>query len=182
MLSRTQKIHDYMASCDVVFFLSRASQFLDKTDLSLLDELLPAKGIKHLILVATHFSGAVGDDFICHPSLTVAEHSIKDRLTHRAHELLERIAAQRKQSGYTDLATLLRASATPIFMCSHAHYFATQPPERWDRFQRMRYQNFAYLAEYVWSGYLPTLADWQRLAGFDALHDAFAAARADKGA
>ena len=178
--SRTQKIRDYMASCDVVFFLSRASQFLDETDLSLLDEQLPAKGVKHLILVATHFGGAVSDDYICHPSLTVAEHSLKERLTHRAHELLERIAAQREQSGCTDLADLLRVSAMPIFMCSYAHAFATQPPERWSRFQRIIYQQFADLAEGVWGGQPPTPADWQRLAGFDALHDAFAAARADK--
>lgn len=182
VISRTQKARDYLARCDVVFFLSWSGQFLDKIDMELISAQLPAKGVKRLILVATHFSGAVGDDYICHPSLTVAEYSIKDRLTHRAHEMFERIAAQHKQSGYSDLAALLRASAIPIFMCSHAHGFATQPPEHWDRFQRMRYQQFADLAEDAWGGYLPTLADWQRLAGFDALHDAFAAARADKGA
>jgi hypothetical protein len=182
VISRTQKARDYLARCDVVFFLSWSGQFLDKIDMELISAQLPSKGVKRLILVATHFGGAVGDDYICHSSLTVAEHSIKERLTHRSHEMLERIAAQREQSGYTDLAALLRASATPLFMCSHAHGFATQPPEHWDRFQRMRYQNFVYQAEYAWGGYLPTPADWQRLAGFEALHDAFAAARADKGA
>lgn len=182
VISRTQKARDYLARCDVVFFLSWSGQFLDKIDMELISAQLPAQGFKRLILVATHFSGAVGEDYIGHPSLTVAEYSIKDRLTHRSHEMLERIAAQHMQSGYSDLAALLRASAIPIFMCSHAHGFATQPPEQWDRFQRMRYQQFADLAEDAWGGYLPTLADWQRLAGFDALHDAFAAARADKGA
>lgn len=42
--SRSQKTRDYMANCDVVFFLSRCSQFLDKSDVGLLGEQLPGKG------------------------------------------------------------------------------------------------------------------------------------------
>lgn len=182
VISRTQKTRDYLARCDVVFFLSSASRFLAEIDMELISTQLPANGVQRLILVATYFSGAVGEDYICHSSLTVAERSLKGRLTHRAHEMLERIAAQREQSGCTDLAALLRASYMPIFMYSHAHAFATQPPENWSRSQPIRYQQFADLAEDAWGGQLPTTADWQRLAGFDALHDAFAAARADKGA
>lgn len=182
VISRTQKTRDYLARCDVVFFLSSASRFLAEIDMELVSAQLPAEGVKRLILVATYFGGAVSEDYICHPSLTDAERNLKGRLANRAHEMLERIAAQREQSGNTDLAALLRASAMPIFMCSHAHAFATQPPENWSRSQPIRYQQFADLAEDAWGGQLPTPADWQRLAGFDALHDAFAAARAGKGA
>ena len=44
--SRTDRTRQFIELCDVVFFLSRASQFLDKNDLRLLTSQLPQKGVK----------------------------------------------------------------------------------------------------------------------------------------
>ena len=51
-----------MAHCDVVFFLSRASQFLDQSDMDLLARQLPGNGVKRMVLVAGSWMG---------PSLTM---------------------------------------------------------------------------------------------------------------
>ena len=48
--SRTDKTKQFMEVCDVVFFLSRASNFLDQTDMDLLTSQLPQKGVKRLVL------------------------------------------------------------------------------------------------------------------------------------
>lgn len=180
VISRAQKVRDHLARCDVVFFLSWSGQFLDKIDMELISAQLPAQGFKRLILVASQFDSAVCDYGFAHPSLADSERTLIECFTHRAREMLERIAAQREQSGYTDLAALLRTSATPLFMGKCAHVIATQPPERWGRDECYLHEQFADMVKYVWGGQPPTPTDWQRLSGFDALHDAFAAVRAEK--
>jgi len=51
--SRTDKTREFIEKCDVVFFLSRASQFLSKQDMELLETQLPQKGVAHMILICS---------------------------------------------------------------------------------------------------------------------------------
>jgi len=59
--SRTQRTREFMEVCDVVFFLSQAGSFLDKSDWDLLSAQLPQKGVKKLVLIASKYDSGIRD-------------------------------------------------------------------------------------------------------------------------
>ncbi len=59
--SRTIRTKEFMEICDVVFFLSPSGYFLDQNDWTLLSSQLPQKGVKKLVLVASHYDSAIRD-------------------------------------------------------------------------------------------------------------------------
>lgn len=62
ILSRSQKTNDFLIQCDLVFLLSVASQFLNRDDLSLLKNTLPAEAVQEAVLVGTKFDQALLED------------------------------------------------------------------------------------------------------------------------
>jgi len=178
--SRTQKTREFMARCDVVFFLSRCGQFLDQSDMELLAGQLPNKGVKRLILVACQFDSAILDDGYDRASLAETEANLKTRLSRHAGAQLERLATVREQQEAPDVAALLRQTKTPLFASSYAHGFAAWPAERWSRSMQHAHNELTALAEECWGGYAFTSEDWFRLGNFEVLTAAYAAARADK--
>ena len=50
-----------MEVCDVVFFLSQAGSFLDKSDWTLLSSQLPQKGVNRLVLIASKYDSGIRD-------------------------------------------------------------------------------------------------------------------------
>lgn len=61
IVSRTIQTKEFMNVCDVVFFLSQTSSFLDMSDWVLLTSQLPQKGVKRLILVGSKYDSGVRD-------------------------------------------------------------------------------------------------------------------------
>ena len=59
--SRTMRTREFMELCDVVFFLSQSSSFLDNNDWELLSAQLPQKGVKRLALIASKYDSGVRD-------------------------------------------------------------------------------------------------------------------------
>lgn len=59
--SRTIRTKEFMEICDVVFFLSQAGSFLDKSDWTLLSSQLPQKGVKRLVLIASKYDSGIRD-------------------------------------------------------------------------------------------------------------------------
>ena len=59
--SRTIRTKEFMEVCDVVFFLSQAGSFLDKSDWILLSSQLPQKGVKKLVLIASKYDSGIRD-------------------------------------------------------------------------------------------------------------------------
>jgi len=175
--SRTQKTREYMAQCDVVFFLSRCSQFLDQSDIDLLAGQLPGNGVKRMVLVAGQFDGALSDDGYDRDSLADTERNIKTRLTRRADAEMEKLAAQK---GDAHIATLLRGLKTPIFASTYAHGFASLDKARWGKGMQHMHGQLLDMADSTWDGYCFTQQDWQRIGNFDALKIAYNTARADK--
>ena len=175
--SRTQKTREYMAQCDVVFFLSRCSQFLDKSDMDLLAGQLPGNGVKRMVLVAGQFDGALLDDGYGHDSLADTERNLTTRLTRRASTEMEKLAAQK---GDSHVATLLRSLKTPIFASTYAHGFASQNEASWGKGMQHMHGQLLDMADSRWDGYHFTQQDWQRIGNFEALKTAYNTARADK--
>ena len=182
VLSRTQKAREYMANCDVVFFLSRCSQFLDQSDMDLLARQLPGKGVKRMVLVAAQFDSALLDDGFQRDSLTTTEHNLKKRLGQRALNEINKLADMRAQHRKISLADMLRKMTTPIFASTYAHGFAHWPKERWSQSSSMQnvHTRMTEMANEFWGGQPLTEQDWHRIGNFGELQAAFDAARQDK--
>lgn len=177
--SRSQKTRDYIANCDVVFFLSRCSQFLDESDVRLLSEQLPGKGVKRLVLVAGQFDSTLLDDGYDRTSLAETEANIRRRLQRGASEKVNELVKQRRERGQDRLAEVLTQLAEPVFASTFAYGFANWPEEKWGNSMRHTHGQLQEMAEECWDEPI-TPAQWLRLANFDALTGAYQQARRDR--
>ena len=177
--SRSQKTRDYMANCDVVFFLSRCSQFLDESDVGLLGEQLPGKGVKRLVLVAGQLDSTLLDDGYDRASLAETEANIRRRLQRGASDKVNELVKQRRERGQERLAEVLTQLAEPVFASTFAYGFANWPEEKWGNSMRHTHGQLQEMAEECWGE--PIIPEqWLRLANFDALTGAYQQARRDR--
>lgn len=177
--SRSQKTRDYMANCDVVFFLSRCSQFLDESDVKLLSEQLPNKGVKRLVLVGGQFDSAILDDGYDRDSLAETENNIRRRLQRGASEKVTELVKRRRESGQARLAAVLEQLAEPVFASTFAYGFAMWPQERWGSSMRHTYSQLQDMAEECWDEPI-TAIQWHQIANFEVLTKAYHQARKDR--
>lgn len=178
--SRSQKTRDSMANCDVVFFLSRCSQFMDESDHRLLSEQLPGKGVKRLVLVAGQFDSAILDDGYDRSSLQETERNITDRLQRGVREKVDKLVKLKTDAQQTALAEILGQLAFPVFSSTFAHGFAHWPEVRWSDSMKHMHTQLTDLAADAWKEGRFDRDDWQRIANFDALKLAYQHARQDR--
>lgn len=180
VVSRTERTKEEMSRSDVVFFLSRCSQFLDQSDMSLLSEQLPGKGVKRLVLVGGQFDSAILDEGENRKSLEDTEQHIQKRLSSRACKEMEALAAKAEELN-PDRAKLLRTLRSPILSSTYAYNFANFPEEQWSENAGMKhvYEQLVETAEYDWNSKW-THADWVRIANFEPLQEAYHKARNEK--
>jgi len=180
VISRTQKTKEEMARCDVVFFLSRASQFLDQSDIHLLTDQLPQGGVERLYLIAGQYDSAILDDGFNKESLSECETNLQNRLNKRAVKELGDLADKKRKAGHEHLADLLENLVKPIVSSTFAHGFATWDVSKWDATMQHVHTELKEMAEKDWDEYQFTLQDWQRIANFDVLRDKYQIARLEK--
>lgn len=180
VVSRTQRTKEEMANSDVVFFLSRASNFLDASDIDLLGQQLPEAGIKRLILVAGQYDSAIEQDGYNRDSLESTEKNLTKRIGERAKTDLGKLAEMKEKAGQNQIASLLRSMTNPVFSSTYAYGFANWDKSKWNSGMQHLYQQLTEMAEDEWNGYQFTQNDWQRIAGFDPLIKAYEQAKADK--
>ena len=84
--SRTDRTRSFIKNCDVVFFLSKGSQFLDANDMQLLSKQIPQEGVANLILISSQFDAALLDELRKCGSLRATIDKIKPKLINRAKE------------------------------------------------------------------------------------------------
>ncbi|MFK3869459.1 dynamin family protein [Psychrobacter faecalis] len=179
VVSRTQRTKEEMASSDVVFFLSRASNFLDTTDTDLISRQLPDAGIKRLVLVAGQYDAAIEQDGYSRKSLIETEKNLHSRISKRAKEDISNLVSMKEQAGQNGVAHLLNSITQPLFSSTYAYGFANWDKANWNNGMQHDYKNLCELAEDEWS-YEFTQQDWQRIAGFEQLREAYNQARQDK--
>lgn len=168
VLSRTEKTREYMARCDVVFFLSRASQFLDASDQHLIASQLPQNGIKRLIVVAAQFDMAILDDGFNRKNLEACTSRLKERLARHAEKIFTNLAAQNEQIGKPKVAELLSGLDAPIFASTHAWQIANTAKEVWPAGVKHTHKELCELAQDCWNTELSE-QDWQELANWKPL-------------
>ena len=121
VISRTQKTRDFLELCDVVFFLSPASQFLDKNDVGLLRAQLPVKGVERLVLICSRFDDGLVDVIYDEDSLPDAIATVKCELQKQAKSIFTEQVTDCKNQGNDRLAALLSDCENPLFVSSLFH-------------------------------------------------------------
>ncbi|TWI73050.1 dynamin family protein [Desulfobotulus alkaliphilus] len=179
ILSRTEKTREYMARCDVVFFLSRAGQFLDASDTDLLARQLPGRGVKRMVLVAGQFDNVIYEDGPQRNSLEDCEKNLCTRLTRRAEDEMEKMARDFEMRERPALASLMRSMKTPVLSSTFAHGFASWPEDNWGKTMKHMHKLLQEMAEEEWNSRFSS-KDWQRISGFDLLQEHYQKARNEK--
>lgn len=82
--SRNDKTREFIEKCDVVFFLSRASQFLDKNDEKLVCNQLPQKGVEKIIMVCSRFDDGISDEIDNYDDIETTISEVQKKLTAHA--------------------------------------------------------------------------------------------------
>ena len=103
-----------MANSDVVFFLSRTSNFLDTSDTHLITSQLPEAGVKRLVLVAGQYDSAIEQDGYNKNSLADTETKLQQRIIKRSQVELEKIIKSKRDIGQHRIADLLAQIGDPI--------------------------------------------------------------------
>ena len=87
VMSRSDKTKQFMELCDVVFFLSKATGFLDRNDIDLMASQLPQKGVKKMVLICSRFDDGIRDTIWNNKSLGDAIENTRSKLSKYAREV-----------------------------------------------------------------------------------------------
>lgn len=134
IVSRTDKTRKFIEKCDVVFFLSPAGHFLDKSDIQLLVSQLPQKGVEKIIMLCSRFDqeidGVYNDNDL--ESLSDAIELTKEKLKNKA---VSTIKAKTMKS--PELAEKLEPCKNPIFFSSMCWNMSQKTSEEYDKYERL---------------------------------------------
>lgn len=140
--SRTDKTKQFMEVCDVVFFLSRGSNFLDQTDMDLLTAQLPQKGVNRLVLIASRYDEAVQDTIDDYDSLEETNVETKKILSRNAKlKMSQYIEALRNRSMNNEVLNVLEDCKKPIFVSSMAHNMSQKAVEKYTEDENLILRN-----------------------------------------
>ncbi len=128
IVSRTDRTRQFIELCDVVFFLSRTSQFLDKNDMRLLTSQLPQKGVKRVVMVGSQFDGAIHDNIYNCDSISEAITQTAEQLRDRARSIFSR--------NDTALGAVADSCRNPIFISAMCHNMSEKDSNEYDSQER----------------------------------------------
>ncbi|MDD5934036.1 MAG: dynamin family protein, partial [Clostridiales bacterium] len=111
--SRTAKTKDFMELCDVVFFLSKASSFMNHEDIDLFMNQLPNKGVKKMVFICSRFDDGLRDLIWSCDSITDAIKQLKQKLLTFGVSTINNY----KQMHYSNSA-LINQNFEPVFVSS----------------------------------------------------------------
>ncbi len=112
IISRGRRTKEFIGQCDVVFFLSFCSQFLDEEDMSLLAQNIPSKGVNEIYLIGSLFDSVMLDTYKDYPSIEALVLGATSKLNHQANKNFEKI----KDDSY--ISHVLEKSLPPTFISS----------------------------------------------------------------
>lgn len=146
--SRTDKTKQFIEMCDVVFFLSRASQFLDQSDIQLLTAQLPQKGVQKLVLIASKYDSGIADTIFDCDTIEEADVDNKRRLKKQANkcfnEVIDRYKERKEKEG---IVRILEECKNPIFISSMTYNMSKKQIEDYNEEEQNVYENLNYTDE-----------------------------------
>lgn len=151
IISRTIRTKEFIEVCDVVFFLSQATSFLDKSDWVLLSTQLPQKGSKQLVLIASKYDSAIrdilrhkeaGDDIFDEPidnenetdSIPEAKKLTTQKLNDRAkNQVTLFVNDLKKREATSELIDIVSGCEKPILISSIAYNMSNKSVADFDK-------------------------------------------------
>ncbi len=125
IVSRSRVTQQFMGQCDVIFFLSLCSQFLDASDMRLLAQNIPSRGIDDICLIGSLFDSVLLDEGGKYPDIGTAANALLTKLDQRAERDFTRIIAEIEERGEAAyMAEALRKSLPPLFISALAFNLA----------------------------------------------------------
>lgn len=142
--SRTDKTKQFIEVCDVVFFLSRASNFLDQTDMALLTSQLPQKGVNRLVLIGSRYDEGLQDTIFDFDSLEEADEDTKKSLRRVAAKNINVFINHLKQRNASDkLIRVIEECASPLFISSMAHNMSQKDEDSYAKDEQVVFENLS---------------------------------------
>ena len=140
--SRTDKTKQFIEMCDVVFFLSRASQFLDKSDVELLTSQLPQKGVKKLVFICSRYDDGLQDTIYDSDSLDQADVQTKVKLKRYASKTFENVIKELKtRNANNELINIIEECKAPLFISSMTHNMSKKTKNDFNEEEELVYNN-----------------------------------------
>lgn len=133
--SRTDRTREFIEKCDVVFFLSRGSQFLDTNDIKLISAQLPQKGVANLILICSQFDVALLDELRKCGSLRATIDKVKSKLIEHARETFSR---EIQNNSMAD--KFIANCSEPVFISSMINNMIDNPETEYSRNEAFVYK------------------------------------------
>lgn len=158
IISRTIRTKEFIEVCDVVFFLSQASSFLDNSDWKLLSSQLPQKGVKQLVLVASKYDSALRDVLRRKPddsddpfdksandnetdSIPAAKQMVADKLSARARQQVSRFVEDlTKRQSSAAMIDIISGCQKPVLISSLVCNMSKKAAEEYDKEESNVYQ------------------------------------------
>ena len=176
--SRTLKTQEFMELCDVVFFLSQTSNFLDQSDWELLSTQLPQKGVKRMILVASKYDSGLrdvlrspaaeddpfgSDDENTASDIPAAIALVGEKLSKRAKSKTEEFLRDADCRGFSEsLISVIKQCEKPVLVSAMAENMSRKAKEDYTKEEQNVYHGLA--------GFSDNLeADLKRIGNFDAV-------------
>ena len=163
VLSRVDKTKQFMELCDVVFFLSKSTSFLDKNDIDLMASQLPKKGVKKVVLVCSRFDDGLRDTLWRSDSLDQAIHETKRKLSNYAEQAF---ISYRNSNKYVN-NDIIEQFKHPVFVSSMADNMARKDVSEYDEREQRVYHDLSLKGEI-------TSADLERIGNLAELKAIFA--------
>ncbi|MDE6678946.1 MAG: dynamin family protein, partial [Ruminococcus sp.] len=166
--SRTDRTREFIEQCDIVFFLSRGSQFLDTNDMKLIADQLPQKGVENLILICSQFDSALQDELRKCGSLRATIDKVKKKIN---EQVKETFSAELKNNNRAH--KFIENCSEPIFISSVINNMINKPETEFSR-------NEAFIYKIVNKFGDLTTEIMQEIGNIQAVRDIFAKVSADK--
>lgn len=166
IVSRTIRTKEFIEVCDVVFFLSQASSFLDKSDWTLLSSQLPQKGAKQLVLIASKYDSVLrdvlrhkseGDDIFDSvdtdsdnetDSIPEAKEMVARKLKNRAQEQVSLFVKDlKRREAPSELIDVISGCQTPVFLSSMVYNMSNKTEAEYDKEEMNVYQALKVFSE-----------------------------------
>lgn len=137
VVSRVDRTRHFVELCDVVFFLSKSTAFLDRNDIDLMASQLPKKGVKRLILVCSRLDDGLRDTLWNKKSLDEALSDTKAKLL----AYTESAFNSYKKANYYVNAQMFEQCLKPVFASSVADHMSRVPESEYSGSEKKVYED-----------------------------------------
>lgn len=143
--SREERTVQLLKTCDVVFIVSPAGQFLNEQDLDVMGRITQKEGVQELVLIASQVDTQLyGSEK--RARLSDALHSIREQLSARAHNTLTDLRKNNPEVGtvFDELINSVRSNLLHSSGLCHSLSRRFNTPSGWDSNEKTTWDNLTH--------------------------------------